>query len=88
MLSSATRTFAPRLIRRSVFQQAAGRAMSTAEPNFSAGSETERLTASLTPLLANAGGRWSLTATGEGLERTFKFKTFAKTWASRASGLG
>lgn len=27
-------------------------------------------------------GRWALTAGGEGLERSFKFKTFAKTWVS------
>jgi len=25
-------------------------------------------------------GRWTLTAQGSGLERTFKFKTFKKTW--------
>lgn len=36
----------------------------------------------LSALLASdgVGGRWTLTADGEGVERMFRFKTFAKTW--------
>jgi len=57
--------------------------MTTPEPSFSkdvvdAGSLSQRLD----PLLASNGGRWALTNGGEALERTFKFKTFAKTWVS------
>ena len=57
--------------------------MSKPEPSFSkdvvdAGSLSKRLD----PLLASNGGRWALTNGGEALERTFKFKTFAKTWVS------
>ncbi|KAI1394102.1 transcriptional coactivator/pterin dehydratase [Hypoxylon trugodes] len=49
---------------------------------FSAGVDETALTRSLEPLLASAGrgGRWALIPGGEGLERNFKFKTFAKTW--------
>ncbi|KAK6948555.1 hypothetical protein Daesc_010325 [Daldinia eschscholtzii] len=51
-------------------------------PQFSAGVDEPALTRALETLLASAGlgGRWVLTASGEGLERSFKFKTFAKTW--------
>ncbi|KAI1468792.1 transcriptional coactivator/pterin dehydratase [Daldinia caldariorum] len=51
-------------------------------PKFSAGIDEAALTPTLEPLLASArrGGRWVLTASGEGLERSFRFKTFAKTW--------
>jgi 4a-hydroxytetrahydrobiopterin dehydratase len=38
--------------------------------------------AALAPLLKSNGGQWVLGADGEALERTFKFKTFAKTWVS------
>lgn len=38
--------------------------------------------AAVSPLLAANGGRWTLAAEGEALEREFKFKTFAKTWVS------
>jgi hypothetical protein len=50
------------------------------QPRFSEGSAASSMTESLAPLLAASGGRWSLSASGEGLERTFKFKTFTKTW--------
>ncbi|KAK4155781.1 pterin 4 alpha carbinolamine dehydratase-domain-containing protein [Chaetomidium leptoderma] len=50
------------------------------QPQFSAGSDTAALDASLSPLLTTNGGRWTLTMQGEALEREFKFKTFAKTW--------
>ena len=55
--------------------------MATA-PQFAKGADAQALDASLQPLLASSGGRWALTSTGEGLERSFKFKTFAKTWVS------
>ncbi|KLU82733.1 hypothetical protein MAPG_01802 [Magnaporthiopsis poae ATCC 64411] len=45
-------------------------------PMYSAGSDAAQLDAALAPLL----GRWVLTADGGGLERSFRFKTFAKTW--------
>ncbi|KAI1381745.1 hypothetical protein F4677DRAFT_439560 [Hypoxylon crocopeplum] len=51
-------------------------------PQFSAGVDVPSLTRDLDILLASAGngGRWELIPSGEGLERSFKFKTFAKTW--------
>ncbi|GAP90360.2 putative pterin 4 alpha carbinolamine dehydratase [Rosellinia necatrix] len=49
---------------------------------FSAGADKTSLTTALQELLGSAGrgGRWTLTATGQGLERSFRFKNFAKTW--------
>ncbi|KAI0852712.1 transcriptional coactivator/pterin dehydratase [Daldinia vernicosa] len=60
----------------------ASAADSQAAPQFSAGVDEPALTRTLETLLASAGhgGRWVLIASGEGLERSFKFKTFAKTW--------
>ncbi|RYP03065.1 hypothetical protein DL764_005414 [Monosporascus ibericus] len=54
----------------------------TSTPKFSAGSDEQALTRTLEPLLesAGSGGRWTLTPNGAGLERSFKFKTFGKTW--------
>ncbi|KAI1461951.1 transcriptional coactivator/pterin dehydratase [Annulohypoxylon moriforme] len=51
-------------------------------PQFSAGVDEPALMRTLEPLLASAsrGGRWGLIPGGEGIERSFKFKTFAKTW--------
>ncbi|KAI1852449.1 hypothetical protein JX266_002627 [Neoarthrinium moseri] len=56
-------------------------------PKFSEGSDEAGLTQKLQGLLASADsepsavrGRWNLIPSGEGLERSFKFKTFAKTW--------
>ncbi|KAI9167047.1 Pterin-4-alpha-carbinolamine dehydratase [Paramyrothecium foliicola] len=34
----------------------------------------------LQTLLSASGGRWNLASEGEALERSFKFKTFTKTW--------
>lgn len=61
-------------------------------PKFSAGSDESILSRKLQLLLPPAGndsqennglgGRWALIPSGEGLERSFKFKTFAKTWVS------
>ncbi|ORY63196.1 pterin 4 alpha carbinolamine dehydratase-domain-containing protein [Pseudomassariella vexata] len=53
---------------------------SATQPKFSAESDESALTLKLQGLLASAQGRWTLTNSGEGLERSFKFKTFAKTW--------
>ncbi|CAN8102319.1 unnamed protein product [Discula destructiva] len=47
------------------------------KPKFSDGSDEDLLTKQLDSLKAK---RWSLTQDGQGIERSFKFKTFAKTW--------
>ncbi|KAI2465495.1 transcriptional coactivator/pterin dehydratase [Annulohypoxylon bovei var. microspora] len=54
----------------------------TKAPQFSAGVDEPALMRALEHLLASAGcgGRWGLIPGGEGIERSFKFKTFAKTW--------
>jgi len=49
------------------------------QPTFSANSDIPSLTTSLSALL-HPKGRWQLTPKGNGVERTFKFKTFKKTW--------
>jgi 4a-hydroxytetrahydrobiopterin dehydratase len=49
-------------------------------PRFSKGTDEATALPSLQPLLSSEGGRWTLTSEGEALERSFKFKTFAKTW--------
>ncbi|KAG5983366.1 hypothetical protein E4U55_000104 [Claviceps digitariae] len=54
---------------------------STMQPSFSSGTDEPATTAALTPLLATSpGGKWMLACDGQALERSFKFKTFAKTW--------
>lgn len=60
---------------------------SITRPKFSAGEDEEALEEGLTPFLSSSGGRWALSPTGEGLERTFKFKTFPKTWVSLRGGV-
>ena len=57
-------------------------ANATTQAKFAAGSDEVALGPKLQSLLAPAGGRWDLISSGEGLERSFKFKTFAKTWVS------
>lgn len=54
--------------------------MSTVTPNFSPGSDAVALGPAVTKLVSRPQSAWRLTATGEGVERSFKFKTFAKTW--------
>lgn len=50
-------------------------------PSFSAGTDKNTATEALRPLITpDAGGKWSLTADGYGIERSFKFATFNKTW--------
>lgn len=53
------------------------------KPVFSEGTaDVDALRERLNTLLTPGGGRWALVNGGEALERTFKFKTFAKTWVS------
>ncbi|KAK5635471.1 hypothetical protein RRF57_011183 [Xylaria bambusicola] len=55
-----------------------------AKINFAAGADEATLMAALQDLLDSAGkgGRWTLIPSGQGLERGFRFKNFAKTWVS------
>lgn len=50
------------------------------QPRFSQGTDETSANSALGGLLSTSGGRWTLAKEGEALERTFKFKTFAKTW--------
>ncbi|KAG5992567.1 hypothetical protein E4U43_003727, partial [Claviceps pusilla] len=78
MLVSLPRTQALALAARAA---RSSRYSSTMQPCFSSGTDEPAATAALTPLLASSpGGKWELTCGGEALERSFKFKTFAKTW--------
>ncbi|KUI68715.1 Putative pterin-4-alpha-carbinolamine dehydratase [Cytospora mali] len=52
-------------------------AAAAAKPKFAEGSDENLLTKAVDNLTS---GKWALTANGQGLERPFKFKTFAKTW--------
>lgn len=54
----------------------------TPQARFADGSDEASLTNELNKLTA-AG--WALTDSGQGIERSFKFKTFAKTWVSSTS---
>lgn len=56
--------------------------MSTVTPNFFPGSDTAALNPALEKLVSRPEVPWRLTPSGEGVERSFKFKTFAKTWVS------
>jgi len=59
------------------------RKMSTqshAQPTFSSNYSPEQSSKDLQPLLKTSGGKWTLIESGKGVERTFKFKTFKKTW--------
>jgi hypothetical protein len=50
------------------------------QPTFSTNYSPEQGIKDLTPLLKSNGGKWALTESRKGVERTFKFKTFKKTW--------
>lgn len=52
------------------------------EVEYSAGEDAKQMAEQLKPLLAENGGRWTLTEDGKGLERDVKFKTFKTTWVS------
>ena len=60
------------------------RNMSTmpSEPVFSSNYDPEEGTKDVEPLLRSNGGKWRLVESGKGVERSFKFKTFKKTWVS------
>jgi 4a-hydroxytetrahydrobiopterin dehydratase len=60
-------------------------AMHTQQPRFSPGTDEAAATPRLNSLLTSEGGRWTLTNDGEALERSFKFKTFAKAWVRSPS---
>lgn len=53
---------------------------SASQPRFSPGTDESSATKAVASLLTEGGGRWVLTKEGEALERSFKFKTFGKTW--------
>lgn len=50
-----------------------------ATPKFAEGSDGALLAKAVDGLVSR---NWAVTANGQGLERTFRFKTFAKTWVS------
>ncbi|KAH8601964.1 putative pterin-4-alpha-carbinolamine dehydratase [Bisporella sp. PMI_857] len=52
----------------------------TAEPVFSSNYDPAQAGKDLLPLLLANGGKWALIESGKGVERSFKFKTFKKTW--------
>ncbi|OWP00141.1 hypothetical protein B2J93_8712 [Marssonina coronariae] len=54
--------------------------MSSPTPAFSSSYERSQATEDVAPLLQAHGGRWTLLASGKGVQRRFKFKTFKKTW--------
>lgn len=49
------------------------------QAKFAEGSDEAALARDLDSLVSG-GGRWALTDDGQGVQRSFKFKTFAKTW--------
>ncbi|KAL5596698.1 hypothetical protein BROUX41_006610 [Berkeleyomyces rouxiae] len=58
-------------------------ASAQAFPVFAEGQDASALRADVQKLLSESSGgqgKWALSGDGAGLERTFKFKTFAKTW--------
>lgn len=55
------------------------------QPRFSPGTNEAAATETVSGLVAPKG-RWALTKDGQALERTFKFKTFNKTWVRGVRG--
>jgi hypothetical protein len=49
-------------------------------PTFSSNYDPEQGAKDLDSLLKSNGGKWTLIESGKGVERSFKFKTFKKTW--------
>ncbi len=83
MAARATAHYGRQLSRRGLARAGSAKTMTMRrqQPRFAEGADADALGAALSPLLAQEGpGRWSLTAAGDGIERSFKFKTFAKTW--------
>ena len=57
------------------------RKMSTTnQPTFSSNYDPSIGIKDVQPLLRSHGGKWILIESGKGVERSFKFKTFKKTW--------
>lgn len=54
------------------------------QAKFADGSDEATVGKELNSLIS---GKWTLTEDGQGIERSFKFKTFAKTWVSSQLGL-
>ena len=58
----------------------------SSQPVFSSNYDPKQGAKDLEPLLkldeGGNDGKWTLIASGKGLERSFKFKTFKKTWVS------
>lgn len=50
--------------------------------HISDGQDTEQLRRNLEPLLRSRSGRWCLTPDDKGIQRSFKFETFKRTWVS------
>ncbi|QUC22559.1 uncharacterized protein UV8b_06800 [Ustilaginoidea virens] len=50
------------------------------QARYSPGTDEPAAASALAPLLAPSGGRWTLSSQGQALERSFKFKSFAKAW--------
>lgn len=64
---------------------ASRRSSSTMNPRLSPGTDAETVAPALSALLSSHGGRWALASDGQALERSFKFKTFEKTWVQMLS---
>ena len=54
-------------------------------PALSSNYDPTQAARDLEPLLKASGGNWALNSSGQGVERSFKFKTFKKTWACHLS---
>lgn len=56
------------------------------QPRFAPNTDEDSARLALEQLTAQLRSRrWTLASDGEAIERSFKFKTFAKTWVSRSS---
>lgn len=53
-------------------------------PRLSPGTDADAVAPALATLLSS-DPPWTLAADGQALERSFKFKTFAKTWVQKPS---
>lgn len=78
LLPPIHRSFKPSLVIRSF--STCKMSTISAEPVFSSSYDPQQGSKDLEPLLRAQGGKWSLIESGKGVERSFKFKTFKKTW--------